>query len=345
MTKRAVLGVTLQQYAAIYAASSEGFPLDLVLESEGLSPSQWAAIDQAWGDEIASDLLEGGTLSDDFDLALLEAQDRYRRPIPPLDDDLPSWLRFVRAWAAAADPFEYLRERGLGANDLSRLHRAWSARLADDADLQKQALAILEADGAPPIPHPEPLELRPVGVHGSLGTRSMQEPTEEPPTRAPSLRVPLPASGAPPSDVSRPAASPAAEDENKTWIDGPLPLEERPDDQTQVPESSGANAFDAVRLPEGFAPPPVDTVIPADPSVLADELTLAQYAALCAELDVSPPEDALAVFIKYGLANDQRRARIDALWRERLETRTTTYAEWRKLFQHFREHFLSLRKR
>jgi hypothetical protein len=85
-------------------------------------------------------------------------------------------------------------------------------------------------------------------------------------------------------------------------------------------------------------------VVPADPSLAGEELTLAQYAALCAELGVSPPEDALAIFIKYGIANDERRRRVDEFWRERLETRTQTYAEWRQLHRHFREHFLSLKR-
>jgi len=121
-----------------------------------------------------------------------------------------------------------------------------------------------------------------------------------------------------------------------------LPLADTGEERTQVPTVL-VDPFAAIPLPAGFVPPPVDTVIPNDPS-LADELTLAHYAALCAELDVAP-EDAVAIFIKYGLANDERRARIDALWRERLETRTTTYAEWRQLYRHFREHFVQMRRR
>ncbi|MGH7298087.1 MAG: hypothetical protein ACRELB_24320 [Polyangiaceae bacterium] len=347
MSERVIGGLRLREYAAIYAATSEGFPLEVVLEGEGVSPAEWVAADEAWGDELASDLQGGGSISDEFDLALLEAQAGYRRPIPPLDEDLGAWLRFVRAWAAAEDPVRYLQERGLGPNDLARLHRLWSQRIADDQALQRQALGLLEVDGPAPEPHPEPLELRPVlrrdrvpahdEVHGSEAV-------------APQLRAPLPESNGISLAMplrNAPAEAPSEEDDGKTWIDGPLPIADAaPDaDRTQVPPSAAVDAFASVPLPVDFVTPPIDTVVPVDPSLVADDLTLAQYAALCAELEVSPAEDALAIFIKYGLANEQRRARVDELWRERLETRTQTYAEFRQLRRHFREHFLSQRRR
>jgi hypothetical protein len=339
MDERTFGGLTLREYASVYAATSEGFPLDLVLEGGGLTPGQWAAIDEAWGDAFSSDLQADGTLSDEFDVAMFEAQEMYSRPIPPLDDDLHKWLLFVRAWSGAADPVEFLRERGLGANDLARLHRAWSGRLAENPDLQKQALAAIEGEGEAPMPQPAPLELR---------SAIMREPpdvvtvSEVEPPRSPSLRAPLPAAKGAEALPPRQAPPTAADDDGKTWVEGPLPLADTGEERTQVPTVL-VDPFAAIPLPGAFVPPPVDTVIPNDPS-LADELTLAHHAALCAELDVAP-EDAVAIFIKYGLANDERRARIDALWRERLETRTTTYAEWRQLYRHFREHFVQMRRR
>jgi hypothetical protein len=346
MSERTHGGLTLRQYASVYAATSEGFPLELVLESEGLAPTEWTAIDEAWGEELAADLQADGELSDQFDLAMLEAQDQYRRPVPPLDNDLGGWLLFVRAWGAADDPVQYLHERGLGPNDLVRLHRSWSARLADDPVLQRQALALLDAEGEAPTPHPEPLELRIVlGREPELSAAPSETPSQG---AAPALRAPLPEPNGVAVGVSLPARDvPLSEDDDgKTWVDGPLPtvVTVPVDDSTQVPPSSAVDAFAAVPLPEGFVTPPVDTVVPADPSLVGEELTLAQYAALCAELEVSPPEDALAIFIKYGLANDERRRRVDDFWRERLETRTQTYAEWRQLHRHFRDHFLSLKR-
>jgi hypothetical protein len=343
MSERTIGGLTLSEYAGIYAGTSEGFPLDVVLEAHGISPGAWTAIDEAWGDAVSSDLQAGGSLSDEFDLAMFEAQAQYRRAIPPLDEDLTSWFAFVRAWSGASDPVAFLQERGLGPNDLARLHRHWSERLAGDPELQKQALAALQAEGEAPVPHPEPLELRSV-----LQRHDADEPpapSEREPPRAPSLKEALPSTnGTMPEPRPRPAPATPVEDEGKTWVDGALPVQQQtPAETTQVPPSSAVDAFAAVPLPAGFAPPPVETVIPSDPT-LTDELTLAQYAALCAELEVSP-EDAVAVFLKYGLGNEQRRARIDARWRERLETRTLLYAEWRQLYRHFKEHFLSLRKR
>jgi len=345
MSELAIGGLTLREYAGVYAATSEGFPLDVVLEAEGITPGTWAAADEAWGDALAADLQAGGSLSDEFDLAMFEAQEGYRRPVPPLDDSLPDWLLFVRAWSEAEDPVAFLRERGLGPNDLARLHRLWAERLAADKELQQQALALLQAEGEAPVPHPEPLELRSI-----LERRPHEEgpPSVREPPRAPSLKEPVPSlSGPQPAVRARPERAPAApKDDAKTWVDGivPLPVAIGSGEHTQVPPSSAVNAFDLVPLPEGFAPPPVETVVPADPS-LTEELTLAQHAALCAELAVSPPEDSVAIFLKYGLGNDQRRARIDAAWRERLETRTLLYAEWRQLYRHFHEHFLSLRRR
>jgi hypothetical protein len=249
-------------------------------------------------------------------------------------------MLFVRAWSAAGDPVGFLRERGLGPNDLVRLHRQWSARLAEDADLQKEALAALQADGEAPLPQPEPLELRPATRRRVAAIAVLSGPEA---LRPPSLKVSLPASGAVANVSPRPTPDPPTDDDSKTWADGPLPLADMEEERTQVPSPGSRDPFAAIPLPKGFAPPPVDTVVPADPSLM-DELTLAQYAALCAELDVTP-EDAVAVFVKYGVVNDERRARIDTLWRERLETRTATYAEWRQLYRHFHEHFMQMRPR
>jgi hypothetical protein len=339
MAERAVAGWTLREYAAVYAATSEGFPMDVVLEGEGITPGQWAEIDEAWGDAFSSDLQAGGALSDAFDLAMFEAQELYRRSVPPLDDDLRAWMLFVRAWSAAGDPVAFLRERSLGPNDLVRLHRRWSARLAEDAALQKEALAALQAEGEPPLPQPEPLELRSAArrrVDAATVTNGPEVP------RPPSLRASFPASTTVANISPRPPPEPPTDDDSKTWVDGPLPAADTDEERTQAPSPASLDPFAAVPLPEGFAPPPVDTVVPADPS-LTDELTLAQYAALCAELDVTP-KDAMAIFVKYGVVNDERRARIDTLWRERLETRTATYAEWRQLYRHFHDHFMSLSK-
>ena len=341
MSERTIGGLTLREYASVYAATSEGFPLDLVLEGAGLTAGQWAAIDEAWGDAFSSDLHADGPLSDEFDVAMFEAQEMYSRPIPPLDDDLHKWLLFVRAWSGAADPVEFLRERGLGANDLVRLHRVWSARIAEDPALQARALSAMQADGEVPVPEPAPLELRSAIMRDVAGVVTVSG--AEPP-RSPSLRARLPAARGGDAEALPARSGPptAMDDDGKTWVDGPLPLADTGEERTQVP-AVAIDPFALVPLPAGFVPPPVDTVIPNDPS-LADELTLAHYAALCAELDVTP-EDTFAIFIKYGLANDERRARIDALWRERLETRTTTYAEWRQLYRHFHEHFVQMRTR
>jgi hypothetical protein len=115
----------------------------------------------------------------------------------------------------------------------------------------------------------------------------------------------------------------------------PLPPEANPN-TTQIPDAP-ADPFAGfpVVLPNEM--PPAETVVTAE-TVLADELTLVQYAALCAELDAKPQYEE-AILIKFGLLNPKRRERIELYWRARLENETGAYAEWRQLYQHYRDHW------
>jgi hypothetical protein len=347
-------GLTVHAYAAVVAATGEGFPLEIVLEHLGISLQDWPAIDEAWADALAEDVEAEGPLSGELEAALLRAQETYRRPIPPLDDDVSAWIRFFRAWTAAEDGDAFLAERGIQTTDVVRLQRAWSTRLEQEPALQKQVAALLgEPDPrAPTFKKPAPLELR-LAARRSTGTMRIVMPqTDKPgPLGAPSILAAMPPSADGPLFIpARVAPQIGIEDGLATAVetralvieedstDAALALEPPPDSDATM---QGASPYDAVRLGEDFELPPPESVMMPVPSSVSEELTLTQYASLRAELEVFP-ENEEAIFAKYGLASLERRGRVDATWQERLGNETETYAEWRQLYRHFSEHWAAM---
>jgi hypothetical protein len=331
-------GLTLRAYAGVYAAVAEGFPLEIVLENAGIPPEAWQEIDAAWADALAADAEEEGTLGAEFDGTLLDLQERYRRPIPPLDEDVDAWARFVRAWSGAEDPDAFLKQRGLERNDLLRLHRRWSKELELDPQKRAKVLAILAKEhvDAPHIKKPQPLELR-WPVRASTGTRRIETPVR--PEAMPSLLASMPTQGADAPVPMRPnAPSTGIEDALKTVLG--TPALEVTDDMPPLGEPESSSPYDSLRLPDDFElPPPASiTIVP-----LSEELTLPQYASYRAELDAYPEEEA-AIVAKYGLTDPDRRKRLEDAWLQRLQEETETYAEWRALYRHFSEHWKSARR-
>ncbi|WP_438015115.1 hypothetical protein WMF18_30095 [Sorangium sp. So ce315] len=66
-------------------------------------------------------------------------------------------------------------------------------------------------------------------------------------------------------------------------------------------------------------------------------LSLPQYAALCAELALSPGA-AEAIFRRYGLDSSERRSAVDAAWKERLSKHPAEYARWQEMYRHYHAH-------
>lgn len=68
------------------------------------------------------------------------------------------------------------------------------------------------------------------------------------------------------------------------------------------------------------------------PATRPTELTLEQYASLCAELAAAPAESD-AVFGRYGLHAPEVRAEVDRVWKERLRSNPSDYARWLDHYQ------------
>lgn len=78
---------------------------------------------------------------------------------------------------------------------------------------------------------------------------------------------------------------------------------------------------------------------PGPPPAVADEpieavFPLALYASLCAELTVFP-EIAESIFRRYGLESPERRAAVDATWKERLHHDAEQYAAWEEMYRRY----------
>lgn len=85
--------------------------------------------------------------------------------------------------------------------------------------------------------------------------------------------------------------------------------------------------------------PSAPSVSMGAPSTLAAEplkqLSISQYASLCAELTVFP-EAAEGIFRRYGLDDDEKRSTVDAAWKERLRLDRAEYNQWLDLYQRYR---------
>ncbi|WP_437606218.1 hypothetical protein WMF20_35180 [Sorangium sp. So ce834] len=74
------------------------------------------------------------------------------------------------------------------------------------------------------------------------------------------------------------------------------------------------------------------------PEPLEMLLPLATYAALCAELALSPAT-AEEIFRGYGLGSSEMRSAVDAAWKERLRGNPAEYSRWQDMVQRYYAHF------
>src|SRR5262245_42034834 len=125
-TEPVLAGVPLLQYAAVRAALDEEFELAEVLEIEGLDVPTWDEAHDLFGQDIGT----SPACFMQYQSRLAEAQDRLRRPVVPIDEDVEAWVAFLGAWRRHADSPAMLLEHGLRTSDLARLERAWYAKIS-----------------------------------------------------------------------------------------------------------------------------------------------------------------------------------------------------------------------
>jgi hypothetical protein len=136
-------GVSLADYAAVQVGLAEKVHLDTVLQRERIAAAVWPAADAAWSRRIAEDLSGEGALQAPFDAHLAEAQDRYGRRVPPLDEDVDAWIAFQQRLSTDTNPPALFAQLGLRPAEVARLRRTWSKRFRAEPELATRAREIL----------------------------------------------------------------------------------------------------------------------------------------------------------------------------------------------------------
>jgi hypothetical protein len=187
----ALHGVSLEQYAGIITALADEFPLAAILANEEIARSSWPKAELAWMACIARDGTSGPVLARFRDKRVVD-EDTLDRGVTPIDADLAAWMSFLQAYGAHRAPFEMLGQAGLRLNDMSRLQRRWSRRLAADEALRRQA-AELAKKGLGPLP---PLRVQPGALKPFPWSRGPLRKATAPPL-APKVVAPADTSMAP----------------------------------------------------------------------------------------------------------------------------------------------------
>ncbi|XXY16362.1 HEAT repeat domain-containing protein [Sorangium sp. So ce216] len=99
------------------------------------------------------------------------------------------------------------------------------------------------------------------------------------------------------------------------------------------PGPAGAASAAAPTTRPGSESPTAPTAPGTASSARPAVLSLAQYAALCAELAVFP-EQAEAIFERYGLSVPRDRLMVDLTWQERLRRDPAEHQQWQARYRH-----------
>lgn len=119
--------------------------------------------------------------------------------------------------------------------------------------------------------------------------------------------------------------------------EGPMPVAPTAVVSPLAPAAS-VSAPAPAPAPAFRSPAPTPSPQPAP----APQLTLSQYASLCAELALTPAA-ADAIFRRHGLESAQQRAATDAAWKERLRRDPAEYQTWQDLYQRWYAHWAARR--
>ena len=269
--------VTLAHYALVTAGLADGIALEALLEHVEVSANRWAEAELVWTQRMVAELAAGCRLALELDAMQQEAREIWRRPIPPLDEDLKAWLDFQRGLAEHDDPPAYLESIPLRVGDLGMLQRLWSGRMAKEPQLVAQAASILTQPAElvrvpPPPPTRLPARVHDVDSTGFLSALIDREAlglpfagkTDEVKV-APALSVPLP--------------KPPAQDglDGTAWLsalvaDGGLPFvtsNKEHSEPTPAPRGAKAVALDKVLFVDAPASAAVATPSPPSPVAAA----------------------------------------------------------------------------
>lgn len=169
----------------------------------------------------------------------------------------------------------------------------------------------------PPRPVDDPASLVPPGMRGFTDLRGTQ-PTSDAAARGPVLPFGPPIPSPSPTAAGADAALVPEGMRGFTSLTGTHPVSEAPTAPV-LPFSTGARPAPAT---------------PSSPAT-APALSLEQYASLCAEL-AATPDDAEALFARYGLGRPEARLAVDGFWRDRLARDPAAQERWQELYWHYR---------
>jgi len=155
-TEATIQGVSLARYAAVKAATAEGFALADVLAVEGLGASAWKEADTGWKLKLTSE----PAVASSYQGELAAAEDWLFRRVAPLEDNPEAWVAFLHAFTQSTEPFALLEANQLGLNDISRLARRWALRIEQEPALEKKLAKLSQAPGTLPRVEVEPAKLR-----------------------------------------------------------------------------------------------------------------------------------------------------------------------------------------
>ncbi len=222
-------------------------------------------------------------------------------------------------------------------------------------------------------PRIPPMPVSPVPVHAA--PRPVASPVPHSPIAAPAPAVsPVPYPTAAPAPVPQPAlaqpamvgaapvARPAAQATGGGWPSSPppppaapalqstertLPINEGTEElQRQLAEATRVDlkrTAMAQDVAPGFGAPPAAAPAapgptPAQPTPGAPQLTLFEFAMLCAEIAVAPRDAKNHVLQKYNLTETQRHALMSE-YRERLAASPDEYAQWKQQYESATRHW------
>jgi hypothetical protein len=158
-------------------------------------------------------------------------------------------------------------------------------------------------------------------------------PALEPPSTSPMARIrpgpvlPFKEQPAPAMDVTldAPAATPRRVIDSSLSATATLPSGIRAPDLPFIQQQEDEETVDLDASGEPAATPSAKA---------RAALTLPQYAALCAELAVSP-QLAEQTFQRYGLSTLRDRLTLDVAWQNQLRRNPAEYREWQRLYQYY----------